>query len=218
MIDNYTSYQITNIIKKAKQGDEKAITEVINHYEHKIQVIANYCIKNYYLGIIERDDLLQAGRLGIYKQLKKKVFKTNHIGWYILTEMQDEIFNHSSIIRLPANYYDQSYREKNTQIPIYEYLKATQVTYDINDYKLLCYYDFEDYIHSSLTIDKINKILTDKEKEVLSLIYNSEYTYEEIGQILGISKQRAHEIHKKIKDKIQDRSTLLNELSGRQAI
>ena len=96
--------EISNLINKAKSNDKEAIEELLNHYEPKIEQTVDYFMDNYSIGILDREDLLQSGRLGIISNLHKNNFSIN-VKWYIINSIRFTIINEAMPVRFPAHLY-----------------------------------------------------------------------------------------------------------------
>jgi RNA polymerase sigma factor (sigma-70 family) len=163
------------------------------------------------------DDLIQYGRMGLLDairsypekgkgKLKEQSYMIRNIRWAIGCHISREALNQST-------YKNTHYKKRHLN------KKINLISMSMNPYNDMdddaTYYDIvstdnysqhpesiESIVHSEIECNRILKVLTVKEKEMVLMRMNEDLTYQEIGQRLGISKQYVGKFFKRIQDKI----------------
>ena len=187
MAENKTSFysndKSTNdeeLLLKIKNGDEKALEELINNYKE----IVNMKIGKYFIVGAEKEDIFQEGMIGLYKAIKsydpskQNSFKT---------------FANLCIERQLITAIKTSNRQKH--LPLNSYLSLNNNAYaDENNVSLIDIFNsktIEDPLDTitkkeyyKLVEDKIEATLSDFEKEVLNSYAKGE-SYVKIAEKLN---------------------------------
>lgn len=187
MAENKTSFysndKSTNdeeLLLKIKNGDEKALEELINNYKE----IVNMKIGKYFIVGAEKEDIFQEGMIGLYKAIKsydpskQNSFKT---------------FANLCIERQLITAIKTSNRQKH--LPLNSYLSLNNNAYDDeNNVSLIDIFNsktIEDPLDTitkkeyyKLVEDKIEATLSDFEKEVLNSYAKGE-SYVKIAEKLN---------------------------------
>ena len=170
MAENKTSFYSNDkstsdeeLLVKIKDGDEKALEQLINNYKE----IVNMKVSKYFIGGAEKEDIFQEGMIGLYKAIKsydsekQNSFKT---------------FANLCIERQLITAIKTSNRQKH--LPLNSYLSLNNNAYDDeNNISLMDVFNsktIEDPLDTitkkeyyKLVEDKIEETLSDFEKEVL---------------------------------------------------
>ena len=64
--------------------------------------------------------------------------------------------------------------------------------------------EFEDRVVDSITINHLLSGLTEKERYIITLRYFNNYTLEQVGDILGVTRERIRQKEKKILSKMYE--------------
>lgn len=179
-------YYITKVLDKARQGNSDAIEALILHYDPRIEYVVDYFMTKYDCGILDKEDLIQEGRLGILKNINKDNFFIN-VGWFIGNEIRYCI---TANTKIDSQYIDDLDEDS--------FLYIDTIINNINEYD-------KQYLHKVC-----NKCLKNREKLILKYrfgFYNdNQLSREKIGLLLGISGERVKQIEhraiKKLKNKI----------------
>ncbi len=117
-VDNYNNLTDEEIIAEIKQGDEQALTYLIEKYKD----LVNVKVGKYFMIGAEREDILQEGMIGLFKAIKtfnsekKNTFKT---------------FANICIERQLITAIKTSNRQKH--MPLNSYLSLNTAAYDNNE-------------------------------------------------------------------------------------
>ena len=199
--------EISKLIKKAQSGDEDAIVELLDHYEYQINNIADFFMDNYDVGILDKDDLMQAGRIGILNCLNRPtdVRFASKINRYIWQSIQREIYNNCRTIRLPVHIWEEYNNAKDDPNPPVLDTFIKNETEPLDNYDFV-WTDFEnerltDYNYEHL-ITKLINVCSPKEQFVLYQRIWREKTLEETGRRLGVTRERVRQIENRALHKI----------------
>ena len=149
-------------ICQMKNGDKLCADDLINEYEYLI-----FRVLGKIKGLKIDDDLIQEGRLGIYKALKQ--YEPGDLEAFIFKTIQNSIKDY-----IKKNIRQQKrFKEPTDQIS----LRPDKMNIE------------EDYNFKE-KIQKLKDELTPDEFKIVGMLYAG-YTHEEIGDSLEISKQAA---------------------------
>ena len=187
MAENKTSFysndKSTNdeeLLLKIKNGDEKALEELINNYKE----IVNMKIGKYFIVGAEKEDIFQEGMIGLYKAIKS--YDTSKQNSF-------KTFANLCIERQLITAIKTSNRQKH--LPLNSYLSLNNNAYDDeNNVSLIDIFNsktIEDPLDTitkkeyyKLVEDKIEATLSDFEKEVLNSYAKGE-SYVKIAEKLN---------------------------------
>ena len=176
---NYTDEQIVSLIK---QGDEKALSYLLEKYKN----LVNIKVGKYFIIGAEREDIMQEGMIGLFKAIKSfNIEKQNTF----------KSFANICIERQLITAIKSSNRQKN--IPLNSYLSLNTAAYDNNEedsVELIDTFDsklIEDPLETVMKQEyyeqiqnAVNKNLSKFEKQVLDRFIKGE-SYQLIAQSLN---------------------------------
>ncbi len=118
MTDQYNSYTDEQIVSLIKQGDEKALSYLLEKYKN----LVNMKVGRYFIIGAEREDIIQEGMIGLFKAIKN-----------YNSERQNSFksFANICIERQLITAIKSSNRQKN--IPLNSYLSLNTAAYDNNE-------------------------------------------------------------------------------------
>ena len=164
-------------------------------------------------GYIDKDDLFQAGLIGLYKASLKydESINKNYISFssvYIVNEIKNELRN-NKLIKLNKKIIKiKKYLKNNENLTFAQVAKNLNETHETvylssvygNDIKRLddMNNEIEDSTHNIYHKDILTQIslLEKKEKEVLILRYYKNYSQSEVAKILKCSQSKISRIEK----------------------
>ena len=187
MAENKTSFysndKSTNdeeLLLKIKNGDEKALEELINNYKE----IVNMKIGKYFIVGAEKEDIFQEGMIGLYKAIKsydpnkQNSFKT-FANLCIERQLITAIKTSNRQKHLPLNSYlslnNNAYDDENN-VSLIDIFNSKTIEDPLDTKKKKEYY--------KLVEDKIEATLSDFEKEVLNSYAKGE-SYVKIAEKLN---------------------------------
>ncbi len=150
--DNYQKLTDEEIIAQIKNGDEKALTYLLDKYKE----LVNIKVGKYFLIGAEREDIIQEGMIGLYKAIKsfdkqkQNTFKT---------------FANMCIERQLITAIKTSNRQKH--MPLNSYLSLNTAAYDNDDENSV---ELIDTFNNDTTEDPLETIM---KKEYYEQIQNS---------------------------------------------
>jgi len=186
------------LIKKAKQGDKKAIVEIIKKHEGLIySIIHRKYIKS---PAISEDDLLQEGRIGILKAIEKfDIRRGINFGTYAYYWIEKDI--------------NKALLAKNSKLGVYSLEEFCSDKYGGVFFERLksasSYNNFSKTLLEEYLLDKVfsfvlsDKRIKDRDIEVFKLHFFDSLTYSEIGERYGLKKQYVYRIIKKVLRRIR---------------
>lgn len=208
---------------KAKSGDQKAREQLIKANLRFVLSVA----KKYQQNGIELADLISEGNLGLCKAIEKfdwesgNKFITYAVYW-IRQSIIQYLNEHSRIIRIPVNRINDL-QSKKKEI-IYDEYQEVDLSEEIIVSSLHSFISEEDELLSviedpSAVIpgkdidppikDKLLSILEklpEREKRIIEMYYGldgTELTLEEVGKVVGLSKERVRQLKEKALRKIR---------------
>lgn len=166
----YKSREIQKLAIKMINGDIDALNQIIEFYTYNIAklVKARYSNISY-----ENQDLIQIGIIGLLKAIELYKLKQEHaFSAYANTYIKKEI---------------ESELKSKSKSPNVEYIGL------INNYTNKIFDDFIENVEINEAIKKLSNV----KKKILFLYTYGKYTFEDIGNILGLSYQRTQEHYKR---------------------
>lgn len=159
----------SQLITKAKKGDQAAIEQIVADYKPLIRTLAN----KFYLVGGDKDDLLQEGMLGLYYAINdydeaKGAFPA-FVKLCVARQITDAVHRDGSVRNKPlCNYVDID-------------SAAQELQSDDNPLQDLLVKEYAEKV-----AQVISTKLTRREKQVITL-FSQGYSYEDISQRLGTS-------------------------------
>lgn len=178
--------EILELIKKAKEGNQEALEEIIQKYQKMIENI-NRCWG-------DTEDGIQEGIMGLLKALelydieKNVKFSTFAYYWILqrIRRYREKEYYRTSCKQIMKIQRGQA--KKVREIEAKEYFQAMQEKAENTELKVY-------------TEQLIQKVCTERERKILYAVYVQGYTYAEIGK--GLTQQRITAILKRILQKIR---------------
>lgn len=180
--------EILELIKKAKEGNQEALEEIIQKYQKMIENI-NRCWG-------DTEDGIQEGIMGLLKALelydieKNVKFSTFAYYWILqrIRRYREKEYYRTSCKQIMKIQRGQA--KKVREIEAKEYFQAMQEKDENTELKVY-------------TEQIIQKVCTERERKILYSVYVQGYTYVEIGKEMGLTQQRITAILKRILQKIR---------------
>lgn len=180
--------EILELIKKAKEGNQEALEEIIQKYQKMIENI-NRCWG-------DTEDGIQEGIMGLLKALelynieKNVKFSTFAYYWILqrIRRYREKEYYRTSCKQIMKIQRGQA--KKVREIEAKEYFQAMQEKAENTELKVY-------------TEQLIQKVCTERERKILYAVYVQGYTYAEIGKEMGLTQQRITAILKRILQKIR---------------
>ncbi|CAL7888035.1 hypothetical protein FUSNEC_GEN_129_09380 [Fusobacterium necrophorum subsp. funduliforme] len=179
---------ILELIKKAKEGNQEALEEIIQKYQKMIENI-NRCWG-------DTEDGIQEGIMGLLKALelydieKNVKFSTFAYYWILqrIRRYREKEYYRTSCKQIMK--IQRGKAKKVREIEAKEYFQAMQEKTENTELKVY-------------TEQLIQKVCTERERKILYAVYVQGYTYAEIGKEMGLTQQRITAILKRILQKIR---------------
>lgn len=190
---------ISNLIIKAKNHDEEAMDELLQHFKPKVIAIS----REYFLIGAEFDDLIQEGMIGLYKAINVYDESKNH---------NFSAFASLCIHRQLQNAVKNANRKKNSPLNSYlpiKYFDGSSSSDEDNLLKLVIVDDTsnieQNYIDKELNtimISKVKDILTNVQFNILKQFLNGD-SYSSIAKNMNISIKKVDNTIQSIKKKLK---------------
>lgn len=195
------------------------VEELCEQYDYLVTITLQKMFQNphkYARSInIEYDDLLQFGRLGVWEAVKK--YEEKKIGTlrnFIIRNIKWSIGRHITQEQAKGMYYKQmhnkKYTDRNHKVPVISmsnkpYKEDETDYYDLiacdNIFKFKNDDSIEKKVFSKEEFNDMFKYLKEKQRKIILMRMNG-YTYKEIGDHLGVTRQAIENKLKTIKKKL----------------
>lgn len=195
---SYTSLIDEELIPYVRRGDQEATEYILNKYEHIVRKKAS----GYFLVGSDRDDVVQEGRIGLYKAMadfdatKKSSFKS-FAELCITRQIITSIKNTTRLKHSPLNSYVSIYK------PVHEDEEARMLLETLHSHEVIDplekLIDEERY---NFIQNEIMKALTKLEWDVLHL-YLHGFSYEEIANKLKRPEKSIDNALQRVRRKIE---------------
>ena len=192
-------FEISNLIKSAKQHDEEAMENLLREFKPKVIAIS----REYFLVGAEFDDLIQEGMIGLYKAIRVyDETKNNNF----------KAFASLCIHRQIQNAVKNANRKKNSPLNAYvpiKYYDGSNTSEEDNVLRLVIADETSDieqnYIDkeiNTIVISKVKDILTNEQFKILKLFMNGD-SYSSIAEVLNLSTKKVDNTLQAIKKKLK---------------
>ena len=191
--------RISNLIVKAKNHDEEAMDELLQHFKPKVIAIS----REYFLVGAEFDDLIQEGMIGLYKAISVYEETKNH---------SFSAFASLCIHRQLQNAVKNANRKKNGPLNSYlpiKYYDGTTSSDEDSVLKLVIVDDNsnieQNYIDkemNTIMMSKVQEILSVDQFSVLKQFLNGD-SYSDIAKRNEISTKQVDNLLQAIKKKLR---------------
>ena len=191
--------RISNLIVKAKNHNEEAMDELLQHFKPKVIAIS----REYFLVGSEFDDLIQEGMIGLYKAISVyEDDKNNNFSAFaslcIHRQLQNAVKNANRKKNGPLNsYLPIKYYDGTTSSDEDSVLKLVIV--DDNSNIEQNYIDKE---MNTIMMSKVQEILSDEQFRVLKQFLNGD-SYSDIAKRNEISTKQVDNLLQAIKKKLR---------------
>ena len=195
-LTNYNISDVSRMITTASNGDEDAKVFLINHYSPIIVNTIDTYENKYELTFSkeDREDLMQAGAIGVLKCLDGANFSRN-VFWFIRNEVIDELARLRGLKGRTT--FDKGFlTESGERIDTEEIIRRTE-TDDIDKYDVSYEINYEEFFINQDIIEVMEKVLTKREQTLLKLRYFNDQTLDQVGKKLGITRERVRQIEVK---------------------
>lgn len=167
---------MNDLIELAKNGDKEAFTNLVLSIENDLYRIAQTRLSDTY----DINDAIQNTMINAYKHLKSLKNNNTFKTW---------------IIKILINECNQIYKSKKKKIELFNKFKDSQLDNMVEN-------SFNT-VNSQIDFELILKNLNYKERLIITLHYNNDYSCSEISNILGIKKNTIKSILTRSKQKIK---------------
>ena len=204
----YAGATRTQLFNMAKSGDSKALDYLLQRSEEQISNIAVSVLEKYNGGIIDKDDLMQVGRITIIKAVNNNIDYDYHIS----TAFNNSI-KQAMLLEIAHHGYKIKYTKRQIIRKFNEYYDADDISNDI--------YDRINYIYNKYAIPESNYTndllknfvdeyieealskLTEREKDILRKRFYDGLFLDEIGKDYGVQRERIRQIEAKALRKLR---------------
>lgn len=160
-----------DIIKKAKGGDDDALSKLMTKYEKIVKIKS----RTYFLVGADREDLFQEGMIGLYKAIRdfnfeKAITFRNFAEMCVVRQMITAIKTATRQKHKPLNSYvslNKTFYDENGEKTLYNILPSEDIT--ANPEFLII-----DKENTNNIKKRINEVLSDFEQDVLKLYLKGE--------------------------------------------
>ncbi|WP_432792306.1 RNA polymerase sporulation sigma factor SigH [Peptacetobacter hiranonis] len=196
--ENQQQKEEYEVVKRAANGDRMALEYIMAKYKNFVRVKA----KSYFLIGADREDIIQEGMIGLYKAIRDfdetkahsfrsfaEVCITRQIITAIKTATRQKHIPLNTYVSLSKPIYDEE-----SERTLLDIITASMVT---NPEELIISKEELKNIE-----DKINKLLSELEQEVLGLYLNGK-SYQEIADIIGKEPKSIDNALQRVKRKLE---------------
>ena len=185
---------------KTKQDIDEE--KILKQFNNLIMKHSHYVYKRYH-GKYAIEDLVQEAKLGALKAIRtfdpnKNVKLITHIYNYISFYLSHYTRYDTGLIKIPKAAFSDI-----TKIPEIVDSEVFQENY-INE-KCKNSLHLDNSVINNILTEEYLSILTDKEKNILNLIYIEGYTFKEVASMYGVSRQFANLTANKALNKIKEK-------------
>lgn len=181
--------------------------KVLKDYEKLIYKLA---YKNYlrYNKKYALDDVLQEARISAVRAFRifdpsKNVKLITHLHNYITFYLSHFFRSDTGLIKIPSRILSDKTKTK-PELVHNDFLYDNSIEVDLVETDSYCLSD------NKFELSNLMKILTQKEIDVLNLIYIDGYTYDEVAIMYNVTRQAINTMAKKSLKKIKDHSQMDN--------
>jgi RNA polymerase sigma factor (sigma-70 family) len=182
--------------------NKQAIAEekMLVQYNNLIMKLSQNVWKRYH-GKYSLEDLVQEAKIGAVRAFRiydvtKETKLITHLYNYINFYLSHYIRSDTGIIKIPKSAFTE-----NKKIPEIVDNDLYEESF-LNERCLQASFADQSIINKVL-LEEYCSVLSDKEKNILYLIYNQGYTFKEVANIYGVSRQFANMIANKAIDKLK---------------
>ena len=184
-------------------SDQRKEEKMLRDYEKLIYKLAN---KNYlrYNKKYAFEDVLQEARISAVRAYRifdpsKNVKLITHLHNYITFYLSHFFRSDTGLIKIPSRVLSDKTKSKPE-------LVHTDFLYDNSPETDIVDSDFYKLSDDKFEISNLMKILSQKEIDILNLIYVDGYTYDEVAIMYNVTRQAINTMAKKSLKKIKDHS------------
>ena len=198
-VSNLEDIFISNLIEKAKQHEENAMEQLLQHFKPKVIAIS----REYFLVGAEFDDLIQEGMIGLYKAIRVYDSSKNH---------NFSAFASLCIHRQIQNAVKNANRKKNSPLNSYvpiRYYDGSNSSDEDNVLRLVIADEnsdieqiFIDKEVSTIVLSKVKDLLTEDQFKILTMFINGE-SYSNIASKTNLTNKKVDNILQAIKKKLK---------------
>lgn len=169
---------MNDLIKKAKAGDERAFTKLIQNIQNDLYRVAQSKLSDN----DDINDAIQNTMMNAYRHLKK---------------LKDNDMFKSWIIKILVNECNRIYKMKFKRRKLFQKIKIESVKSETQDYSI-------NKINSKIDFEKVLEMLNADERLIIVLYYNSKYSCSEIADILNMNKNTVKSMLIRTRQKIKE--------------
>lgn len=188
--------------------DKRKEEKVLRDYEKLIYKLAN---KSYirYNRKYAFEDILQEAKISAIRAYRnydpsKNTKLITHLHNYINFYLSHYFRSDTGLIKIPVKVLQDTNKQKPE-------LVHNDFLYDNSSDNEHPFLD-NSFIDKKLGLDELLDFLTDKEKEVIDLIYLQGYTYDEVAMMYNVSRQAINNLANKTIKKLRDKNLVENSL------
>ena len=185
-----------NLIKKAQQGDERAIDELFEKYKHYVVSLT----RKYYLIGAEADDLVQEGMLGFFKAVNTFNESKNDFLPYAKTLITHHIINAVKKSNTTKSSFLNESMALNNQGEVL--LEKDDKVFGVPSAKWLPENELLHLEQYNQLLKQIKKVLSNYENEILEL-YLQGFDYNDIIKQLNTNYKSVDNALNRIKNKLK---------------
>ena len=203
----YAGATRTQLFNMAKDGDSKALDYLLQRSEEQISNIADSVLEKYNGAIIDKDDLMQVGRITIIKAVNNN----SDYDYHISTAFNNSI-KQAMLLEIAHHGYEIKYTKRQIIRKFNESYDADDISNDL--YNRIGYiydkYATPEYYNDDLLKNLVDEYieealskLTEKEKDIIRKRFYDELFLDEIGKDYGVQRERIRQIEAKALRKLR---------------